>query len=136
MPNISIRRLGVALLAAAVIFTTGTALADTLNLTGPGTVGAGQKDITAPCASVAATYTIAYRSATNAYYIDAVGLTGTDCTGTSLTVQITLKDGATNPESTFASTVTDITAGYSFYVNDKNVKASDLAGVVVLITGS
>lgn len=136
MPTISIRRLGVALLAAAVIFTTGTALAADLSLTAPGTVGAGQQDITAPCQHVTATYTIAYRSTENAYYIDAVELTGTDCTGTSLTVTITLKAGATNPESTFASTVTDITAGHSFYVNDKNVKASDLAGVVVLITGS
>lgn len=143
MPTTSIRRLGIALLAAAVVFTTGTAFAANLSLTAPGTVGAGQQAVSAPCTSVAATYTIDYRSASNAYYIDAVVLTGTGCTGTGLTVRITLKDGATNPESTFTGiAATAINTGgantgpYSFYVNDKNVAASALVGVVVLITGS
>jgi hypothetical protein len=141
MPTISIRRLGVALLAAAVIFTTGTAFAADLSLTAPGTVGAGQQSITAPCTSMTATYTINYRSAGNAYYIDAVVLAGTGCTGTGLTVKVTLKDGATNPETivtgvaaTALNTGGANTGPYSVDVSGKDVAASALAGVVVLIT--
>jgi hypothetical protein len=139
MPTISIRRLGVALLAAAVIFTTGTAFAADLSLTAPGTVGAGQQTITAPCTSVAATYTINYRSASNANYIDAVVLTGTGCTGTGLTVKVTLKDGDTNPPTTVTGVAaTDINTGDAgpliVDVSASNVRASALVGVVVLIT--
>jgi hypothetical protein len=143
MPTTSTRRLGVALLAAAVVFTTGTAFAGNLNLTAPGTVGAGQQAVSAPCTSVAATYTINYRSANNAYYIDAVVLTGTGCTGTGLTVKVTLKDGATNPETTVTGVAaTAINTGgantgpLSVNVSSSNVAASALVGVVVLITGS
>ena len=141
MPTIPTRRLGVALLAAAVVFTTGTALAADLTLTAPGgAVGAGQLLISAPCDSVAATYTINYRAVNGnyAYYIDAVVLAGTGCKGDSLTVKVRLNAGATNPETIYPVAVagTAITAGLSVDVIGKNVMASDLAGIVVLITGS
>jgi hypothetical protein len=139
MPTISIRRLGVALLAAAVVFTTGTAFAANLNLTAPSAVGAGQATITAPCTGgVVATYTIAYRSTGNAYYVDTVHLAGTGCTGTNLTVQVTLNDGGTDT----STDVTDVlgstinTSGLDVNVSGKNVMASAAQGVVVVIAGS
>ena len=140
MPNVITRRLGVSLLVGAIVFTTGTAFAANLNLTAPGIVGAGEQAISAPCDSVDATYTIAYRAATNAYYINAVVLDGTNCTGTGLTVQVTLKDGATNPATTVnpvAGTAINHadTGPLTVNVSASNVKADDLAGIAVLVTG-
>jgi hypothetical protein len=140
MKSIPVRRLGVALLAAAVVYTTGTAFAANLNLTAPTTVGAGEQVISAPCASVTAALTINYRAATNAYYVDAVVLDGTGCTGTGLTVRVTLKDGITNPETTVGSVdATDInsadTGPLTVDTSGLNVKASDVSGLAVLVTG-
>jgi hypothetical protein len=140
MPNMPLRRVGVALLAAAIVFTTGTAFAADLNLTAPGTVGAGSQTISAPCTSVTADYTIAYRSGPNAYYVDAVVLHGTGCAGTGLTVRVTLKDGATNPETTVngvdSADMNDLATGpLTVSTAASNVTAASLVGIAVLVTG-
>jgi hypothetical protein len=139
MPFIS-RRFGIAFLVASTVFTMVSASAANLNLTGPGIVGAGDIAITAPCTSVAATYTMAFREAQNAYFLNAVVLDGTGCTGTGLTVRITLNDGNTDPETVLngvaATAINSLDAGpLSVDVSALNVQAEDLAGVAVLITG-
>jgi hypothetical protein len=139
VPSFS-RRFGIALLVASTVWTIVTASAANLNLTAPSTVGAGEQDITAPCAAVDATFTIVYHAVPNGYYVDAVILDGTGCTGTGLTVRVTLKDGATNPETTVAGVAgTDINGADSgpltVNVSASTVLASDLQGLAVLITG-
>ena len=139
MPLIS-RRFGIAILVASTVFTLVSASAANLNLTGPGIVGAGQITIAAPCTSVAADYTYAFREADNAYYVDTVSLAGTGCTGTGLTVRVTLNDGNTDPETVLngvdsATINTSGTGPLSVDVSAANVQASDLVGVAVLITG-
>ena len=136
MPTIPTRRLGIALLAAAIVFTTGTAFAADLNPTAPGVVGAGEQDITAPCTGVVATLTTSYHVTGDAYYVDAVVLTGTGCSGAGLTVKVTLKDGASNPETVATGVAgADINAGLSVDVTSASVKVSDLAGLAILVTG-
>jgi hypothetical protein len=142
MTTMPVRRLGVALLAAAVVLTTGTAFATDLNLTAPGHMGAGQQAITAPCTHVSAMVSNTIFPQPPAQpYVNTVRLTGTGCTGTGLTVKVTLKDGATNP----ATTVTGVaatamntgganTGPLSVDVSASNVAASALVGVAVLIT--
>jgi hypothetical protein len=137
MPNVPTRRIGLALLVASTIFTMVTASAANLVLNAPATVGAGDQAISAPCDHVDATYTIAYRSVPNAYFVDAVVLTGDTCVGDGLTVRVTLGDGATNPETTEpAVTSAALMAGLTIDVSADDVMAEDLVGVAVLVTGS
>ena len=139
MPSIW-RRVGVASLAALTVFTVVSASAASLNITAPSRLGAGEQDISAPCTSVDVTFTTAYSESANAYVVDAVVLNGTGCTGTGLTVKVTEKDGATNPETTTAGVDSaDINGSGSgpltVNVSAKNVKASDLLGIAILIEG-
>lgn len=139
MPSFT-RRLGVALLVSSIVFTLVSASAANLNLTGPTEVGAGQINISAPCTSVAASYTIAYNAGTNAYIVNAVVLNGVGCTGANLTVKVTLKDGATNPETIVNSVAgTDIntadTGPLTVDVSASTTPASALVGIAVLVTG-
>jgi hypothetical protein len=139
MPFIS-RRLGVALLVASTVFTMVSASAANLNLTGPGVVGAGDITIAAPCTSVAADYTYAFRPVPNAYFVDTVTLDGTGCAGTGLTVRVTLNNGGTNPETVLnsvdSSTINSAGTGpLSVDVSANDVRADELVGIAVLITG-
>jgi hypothetical protein len=141
MTTMPVRRLG-ALLAAAVVLTIGTAFATDLNLTAPSRVGVGQQAITAPCTSVIATVQTGpqpHPSPLFPAYVLTVRLAGTGCTGTSLTVQVTLKDGATNPVTTVTGVAgTAINSGLSVDVsnNSANTTASALQSIAVLVTGS
>lgn len=99
MATMPVRRLGVALLAVAVASTTGTAFATNLSLTAPGHVGAYQQANTKPCTFVSALVTIVVPPYPQPAYVDTIRLAGTGCTGTSLTVKVTLNSGATHPET-------------------------------------
>jgi hypothetical protein len=139
MATMPVRRLGVALLAAAVVLTTGTVSAANLNLTAPGHIGAGQQDITAPCTSVIATV---LPSTVGVVYT--VRLAGTGCTGNSLTVKVTLNTGTTHPVTTYPVAVagTAINTGgtntgpLSVDVSGSNVTVLALQSIAVLVTGS
>jgi hypothetical protein len=139
MASVPYRRLGVALLIGATVFTMVSASAANLNLTAPGVVGAGEQTISAPCTSVTASYTQAYDSTLNAYVVNAVVLTGTGCTAaTTLTVKVTLKDANSTPANpeTVVDTVdpATINGGESVDVTAVPVKVSDFDGLAVLIT--
>jgi hypothetical protein len=137
MATMPVRRLGVALLAAAVVLTTGTAFATDLNLTATSHIGAGQQAITAPCTSVIATALVVYPFS----YVYTIRLAGTGCTGTSLTVKVTLNNNGTNPETTVTGVAatainTNGTGPLNVDVSGKNVQASALRAIAVLVTGS
>ena len=137
MATMPVRRLGVALLAAAVVLTTGTVSAANLNLTAPGHIGAGQQDITAPCSVIATVLP-------SALVVDTVHLAGTGCTGNSLTVKVTLNTGTTHPVTTYPVAVagTAINTGgtntgpLSVDVSGSNVTVFALQSIAVLVTGS
>jgi hypothetical protein len=140
MASVPYRRLGVALLIGATVFTMVSASAANLNLTAPGVVGAGEQTISAPCTSVTASYTLQYSATANAYMVNDVVLNGVGCSGTGLTVRVTLKDGATNPETTVNGVAgTDINTAdagpLTVDVSGSSVKADALVGLAVLITG-
>jgi hypothetical protein len=142
MSIIPSRRLGVALLVGAIVFNLTTAFAASMTVSSTTAVGEGETTISAPCVGVSVATTNSYHAAGGAYgaagyYVDTAVLTGDTCTGTTLTVQVTLKNGSTDPQFTAADPASgaDLEAGVTIDVSGTPVRSHDLVGVAVLVTG-
>ena len=142
MATMPVRRLGVALLAAAVVLATGTVSAANLTLTAPSHVGAYQQANTKPCTSVFAIVgTTIFPQFPAQPYVGTIRVTGFGCTGASLTVRVTLNNGATNPETPVTGVAgTALNTGIIVDVSRLNVTTNYPTllqyPIAVLVTGS
>jgi len=142
MATMPVRRLGVALLAAAVVLATGTVSAANLTLTAPNHVGAYQQAIAKPCTSVfAIVWTTIFPQFPAHPYVGTIRVAGTGCTGASLTVRVTLNNGATHPETTVTGVAgTALNTGIIVDVSSLNVTTDYPTllqyPIAVLVTGS
>ena len=131
------RRLGIPLLAASLAFTVVTASAATIAVSG-GNVGGNDLTVTAPCTSIAVSYTIG--SGSGYYTVDAIKLVGTGCTAsTTLEISIQPHAGATDygPYTATAVDPADLNStGVTINTAAGDIHASAYDGLSIVVSDS
>lgn len=112
------RRLVIALVIGASVFTIGDAFAASLGFPSGPALGAGRQVVTSPCTTTTPTYTVTYTNPVtftddNTPYIEKVHLLGSNClTGTYKVVVRLLGPGHVASETVNGITKLDLTTGF------------------------